>query len=331
MFSTFKHPLWGSHQGAFHEFSPCLAALSAAIAKDSYQRQQNYRNTLESLGFESIQMFVDNLQILLARKEVALSPHDHRTIYALAFRGTDALADVISDFDFRLQSFPISEGAAGMDFLVHNGMYVLEQHLESQAGLISFGQSENTETLLEVLEQEEKRNRALFYLCGHSLGGGIAVLFALRLIEHYGFAPEQIVIYTFGAPPVASKHLAQRYTGINLRHRGKALTGSRTMYLHRMANIDDPVSGVELQENEQTHLPRAVIPSLPYATVGLHHIGTELRFCPRLIPEFAKAFQEQMGRVYSNQKVLDVHCMAGYALGLELTLSAMHKGFKSSK
>lgn len=327
MHTTFVHPKWGLHEAPFHEFSSCMASYALEIAMDSYRSPENSGSTLEEIGFQGVQLIDnDNLQAVIGRKEVALGPDDNRTLYALSFRGSDEVEDLIMDLDFRMRHFPVADSHAGSEhYKVHNGMFTMEQHLEYRADSILFSNEAAIDNLLEVFEQDDKKNRALFLICGHSLGGGIATIFALRLLEHYGFRSDQVAVYAFGAPPIACKHLAKRYSlAADHKHRSKAHIGNRNINLYRFANIDDPVSGADMRDVDHAYRSDALISSIPYTTVGLHHVGLELLFSPKLIPDFYEAFKAKIGRLYSHHKVLDTHSITSYSIGLESTLSTLH-------
>jgi len=55
-------------------------------------------------------------------------------------------------------------------------------------------------------------------LTGHSLGGAIATLAASYFVEK-GVQPENIEVYTFGAPPLASKGFVKRSLHILIYYR----------------------------------------------------------------------------------------------------------------
>lgn len=72
--------------------------------------------------------------------------------------------------------------------------------------------------------------KAHVYLTGHSLGGAVATILGARMIEAGIAQPEQITIYTYGAPAVGNEAFAQKF-------------GSK-LDLHRYVMGGDPVKNV---------------------------------------------------------------------------------------
>ncbi|CAK9074738.1 unnamed protein product [Durusdinium trenchii] len=104
--------------------------------------------------------------------------------FYVTFKGTDNFVDVVIDFDLTLRCF--------CDMRVHNGISGGLQHKPPDGKSV-------LDELEECLGSVSVQNAKEVILCGHSLGGGYAILAALFLL-YRGFRVTQVV--TFGAPQV---------------------------------------------------------------------------------------------------------------------------------
>ena len=104
--------------------------------------------------------------------------------FYVTFKGTDNFVDVVIDFDLTLTDF--------CDMRVHNGISGGLQHKPPDGKSV-------LDELEECLGSVSVQNAKEVILCGHSLGGGYAILAALFLL-YRGFHVTQVV--TFGAPQV---------------------------------------------------------------------------------------------------------------------------------
>lgn len=69
----------------------------------------------------------------------------------------------------------------------------------------------------------------VFWITGHSLGGALATLYTTDLVDR-NVPAENIITYTFGAPPVGNDAYSKKYS---------------SLFIHRLSNSDDPVSHLD--------------------------------------------------------------------------------------
>ena len=122
----------------------------------------------------------------------------------LAVAGTESLKDV--EVDFRAgrvplnDDLPIDEGDkhAGDKIFVHRGFR------DYADVVLSDGLFERLKTSLA------KNPDTKLYLTGHSLGGSVAIVMGLRLVDA-GIDKNRFAVITFGSPAVGSRALAESY------------------------------------------------------------------------------------------------------------------------
>ncbi|MBQ7475992.1 MAG: lipase family protein [Selenomonadaceae bacterium] len=126
---------------------------------------------------------------------------DGRITKILVIAGTEDLKDV--ETDFKMGGVTLHEDTAE-NFLVHKGF---RDYVDAA---LDEGVAEDLVTELKNNPQET------LYLTGHSLGGSVAIVAAIRLSD-LGVDKNQLKVITFGALAVGNKPLAQEYEGkINL-------------------------------------------------------------------------------------------------------------------
>lgn len=122
----------------------------------------------------------------------------------LAVAGTESLKDV--EVDFRVGRVHLNDNTAldadeknsGDKLFVHRGFRDYADEV------LSGGLAERLKTSLE------KNPREKIYLTGHSLGGSVATIAAIRLTDS-GVNKNRLKVITFGAPAVGSHALARAY------------------------------------------------------------------------------------------------------------------------
>ena len=126
----------------------------------------------------------------------------HNDFVLIAVRGTQEPTDLLTDLNVQLQTFPMPSFS---DAQVHSGFLSSAQSIQ--------------DNLIDALRYAKTRKIPLF-MTGHSLGGAVALLGALKLLSTGG---EVDAVWTFGLPKVgnnsfysaARKTLSSRWHHIN--------------------------------------------------------------------------------------------------------------------
>ena len=188
----------------------------------------------------------------------------HDQIILISVRGTVSRADVLRDADAHQVSFDDGVGKA------HGGFY------QAYRAMRDF--------VLQYLDQFHVGQRIV--ICGHSLGGAIALLLAegLRRAQdaHYN-----ILLYTYGAPRAADAEFT---------------AGASTLVHHRIVNHNDPVPSVPapwMNTTAKLWIPGAItlfsnpLPGGLLFAAGLvrvggnpyRHHGEQYHFMPITLPD----------------------------------------------
>lgn len=184
-----RHPVWLAD----------ALILSAVAYSDNPRQELETLNTTFGLPETAIYEFLEEdklrkegfeigrKQVLLVVKSLA---KDHMII---ACRGTTGFMDALTDLNIMQRSLSLGAGAA-------------------HAGFLDRAKSIPLKYLRRQLIQGNK-----IVLTGHSLGGAVASLLTLRLLESTPkFCHEQVQCYSFGCPLFADSKLAKH---INSRYR----------------------------------------------------------------------------------------------------------------
>ncbi|KAK9760119.1 hypothetical protein K7432_016179 [Basidiobolus ranarum] len=110
----------------------------------------------------------------------------------VSFKATSRVRDILRDLNYRKS--------------IH--MHGFEGRIHS--GFLELGLQIPLEGFLEFLEHTAN-NKARIVFSGHSLGGAIAVVVALRVLTILGMDPNVIHVYTFGTPPIGDDTFARYY------------------------------------------------------------------------------------------------------------------------
>ena len=228
---------------------PAVAHVLATCAGYAYADAETVALMMTRLGFEhsgcvSIRQTVDAMFVF---STAFLAQSRCGRVVILCYRGTEpgTFGSWLGDADVG----PDSIALGGERLVVHAGFYrnvratrwaVTEELARALAGVSLLDPSRTVEHPLEAL-----------YVTGHSLGGAMALLFALSLVgseEHGPLAERLRAVYTFGQP---------------------------------MALVE-PIPEITAQIGKQVlrHiLSRDVVPALPPAQWGrFAHIGHEYRY-----------------------------------------------------
>lgn len=234
------HPLF---TGTYNSF---LAYWSAFATQDTYGSYGNDAS-LKKLGFVSTHVYQSRgVYTVVGFKKLAGSG---KRIIAIVFRGSQNLtADWINtDLDFTPVAFKPGDYTASQGYRVHQGYYKAEQSFES-----NLEQRITLPDLDKKLSTVQKKDPGLlakinsnyiFWISGHSSGGAMAAMYTMSLIER-GVKPENIITYTFGAPPFANVQT------VSLAAKLKA-----SPRIFRLVNLDDPFATSTLFAFNFLHLP----------------------------------------------------------------------------
>ncbi len=188
----------------------------------------------------------------------------HDEVVLIAVRGTASGADAIRDAN--AHQVPFTEGVGK----AHEGFYLAYRAMQR--------------FVLGYLTQFHTRQRII--ICGHSLGGAIALLLAesLRQIPDCQY---NILLYTYGAPRAADSEFTE---------------GASALVHHRIVNHNDPVPSVPapwMNTTAKIWIPGAVVLFSNPAPGGLlfalglvrlngnpyQHHGAQQHFMPIVLPD----------------------------------------------
>lgn len=110
----------------------------------------------------------------------------------LSFRGTNDIQDVLADLSVSLVKAP----EFGDDVRIHRGFYNAYRDSYKQ---ISSG----------LLATVRAHPNYMVVVAGHSLGGALAAIYALKLITSRALQPSNMLVVTAGQPTVGNKGFAQ--------------------------------------------------------------------------------------------------------------------------
>lgn len=227
---------------------PLVAHVLGTLAAYAYADTDTVAAMAGRLGFEGGCVCVaQTVDAMLVFSTAYVLQSRCGRVAILGYRGTEpaTLGNWLGDADVGAERMPIG----GESFVVHSGFLrnmratrwgVLEQLRLALAGRSLSAPEERVDFPLEAL-----------YVTGHSLGGAMAVLFALSLAgdaEQRELAARLRAVYTFGQPLAACEPL--------------------------------PAAAVEITRKVYRHvLARDPIPALPAAPWGrLTHFGREYRW-----------------------------------------------------
>jgi hypothetical protein len=301
------------------EFDIRKAGIAACLARDSYYNDQRHAETLLMLGFYDAQLFYDNhLQAIIGCRDIK-TPDGTLALIAIVFRGSDQVQDWLDNIDFRKTRFLNTEHFPHLSRLkVHNGIFENVHDFEDKAERVTFKNGLANGNLTQILKDESRKKQCFFWIIGHSLGGGMATLFAARLYDYYGISSERILTHTFGAPPIGNRYFAARY-GHESRPRTKNIKNkSDLLTLFRFVNTEDPIPGPRFASEAKEKAEGGSITQPPYTLLGFKHVGQEVRFSPRLLPAFYEEYQAFTGRRYNSSQFMKVHFMEAYMTGVDV-------------
>lgn len=153
----------------------------------------SYGWNIESIKDESTKA---NVKALIVSKKL----ENGDLIKILSICGTNDVKD--AEVDFRLKQ--VTAGFDNKDVLVHQGF-------KDYAEVIL-----NDDLGNNIIKELNGNPNERLYITGHSLGGAVAIVTAVNLINN-GISTDKIKVMTFGAPAVGNKGFAEEYENkINL-------------------------------------------------------------------------------------------------------------------
>ena len=194
-----------------------IAYWSAMISEFTYGKYAypSENRALTALGFTTTRVYSffehegelkDNLMADAGIREIVAPDGSSYTLVAIAFRGSVPLVlDSVTTHENMRRNLDIRSQAWREDMprvTVHRGFK------DQYNDVIRYILSEiNEEFGLSILRNAGHRDSSLkFWITGHSLGGALAELLTLDLIEN-GVEPERVMAYGFATPLVGSRRL----------------------------------------------------------------------------------------------------------------------------
>jgi len=189
---------------------PQNAFLFAKLSDMAYQTNLNAEdhNYIEDNGFQTVQgndasyfYTFGSLKFLPLIKDITIGGNSKKLVI-LSFRGTDSTVDAINDLSYAPVPFYDNP-----DLQVHGGFHnqYFKRLRENEANVSLSGTALST-----LVSNSVGTNNTYFVLAGHSLGGATATLYAASLRER-GIPRENVLVYTYGAPPVGFDDFHNRY------------------------------------------------------------------------------------------------------------------------
>lgn len=126
----------------------------------------------------------------------------------IVIKGSEEIEDWATNIQFKKRSF-YNKGH------VHKGFYESSKsflRILAQEPILQCVKNRASNKKLGLIKRfiAEHKADTKIVLAGHSLGGGIATLAGAYLIEK-GIKPENIEVYSFGAPPIGSIEFCEHY------------------------------------------------------------------------------------------------------------------------
>ena len=241
--------LLAAHQGERTDRDATVAHVLATAAGYSYSDIETLATIMSRLGLEdnSCVRVAQTVDAMFIFSTAYLVQSRCGRVVILSYRGTEpaSLGNWLADADVGAASLVLGGEVLG----VHAGFY--RNLRATQWGVINELQSALRGRSLSDPEKQLDHPMQALYVTGHSLGGAMAVLFALSLaadVERRAIAETLRAVYTFGQPLTAGEPLPEVARAV-----------ARKVFRH--VNARDPV------------------PALPPLAWGrFAHFGHEYRF-----------------------------------------------------
>ncbi|MGQ0505828.1 MAG: lipase family protein [Myxococcaceae bacterium] len=174
-------------------FSLRNANATAHLAMFADADKETLEKNLSRWGFDAstLHLFADR-----ATDAQGFAVADPAGNIYVSYLGTTSLPDLMTDLSMKLIA---PEWSSARGLRVHNGFDTDFNGVWSQV-----------EDLINEIRRKVGDKGTLF-LTGHSMGGALAELSALRARGLWNVAPEKLQVYTFGAPRVGNETYAETY------------------------------------------------------------------------------------------------------------------------
>jgi len=256
-----------------------IAYWSAMISEYTFEKPSYpaYNRALSALGFTTMRIYSffehegelkDDIMVDAGIKEIFAGDGTSFTLVVIAFRGSVPIAldspttreNMRRNIDFLPRPWGEAEAT------VHRGFY--GQYRDFVANILP---EINDKLNLSIMQNSSAANHSVkFWLTGHSMGGALAELFTLGLVES-GIDPAKIMTYGFATPLVASRGLQEhaqlagasdRIFRIIHRRDMVAFVGYRLLWGRSLAADDNVVGFGRRGVFDRRHhsLPRVYLP-----------------------------------------------------------------------
>lgn len=204
-----------------------MAYWSAMLCEYTYEKQSYPLKNLAftKLGFSTSRVYSfydlngeheDDLMVDVGIKEIVSDDGTNLTLVAVAFRGSVpvALNDPTSKENMRRNMKYSQSQWKEVEASVHGGFY--DQYCDFLTDILP--EINATLNLSILTESSTFDSNIRFWVTGHSMGGALAELFTLDLVES-GLDPKHIITYGFSTPLVGDKRLLDYAEGIGASDR----------------------------------------------------------------------------------------------------------------
>lgn len=173
-----------------------LRLVCAISSMGAYSDDDSYlmRSMLNDRGWQ-----IDKVSHKTNRAEAKAYLVSRGDVMILTVAGTESLKDV--EIDFRMGLVPLNDNIT---------LDAKEKHSEDKIFVHKGFRDYADVVLSDGLAESLKSFKGTLYLTGHSLGGAVATLAAIRLTDS-GVDKSRLKVITFGAPAVGSQALAKIY------------------------------------------------------------------------------------------------------------------------
>jgi hypothetical protein len=234
-----------------------VAHTMATCAGYAYSDADTVSMIMTRLGLEKnhCRMIARNVDAMLICSTAFLIQSSDGQVVILCYRGTEPLTFInwLTTLDVNAETIPMSAPGATGPFNVHGGFYRNVRATGNDV-LTALERALKGRSVLREKGQDMPKRMEALYITGHSLGGAMAALAAVRLLSDHAFDPiaqKLKAVYTFGQPMIGCPDFAR-------------------------ACAEDPFLAQNLIRYRYRN---DVVPSLPPATSGVFaHFGQEYRY-----------------------------------------------------